>query len=114
MCARYTLTKAEKELVKLYGVQIPEPFAPNYNLSPAQDGLVITSDEPGIAQKMHFGLVPYWSADTKLNNSTLNARSEQALEKKTYAPLIRNHKTCLVFADSFYEWDRKYGKPIPY
>jgi putative SOS response-associated peptidase YedK len=36
------------------------------------------------------------------------------LEKKTYAPLIQSHKTCLVIADGFYEWDRKSGKPLPY
>jgi putative SOS response-associated peptidase YedK len=114
MCARYTLTRAEKELAKLFGVQIPEAFAPNYNLAPTQEGLVITAAEPDIAQRMHFGLVPYWAADTKLNISTLNARSEEALEKKTYAPLLANHKTCLVLADGFYEWDRKSGKPLPW
>lgn len=114
MCARYTLTKAEKELAKLYGVQIPEPFAPNYNLAPTQEGLVITADEPGIAQKMHFGLIPFWAADTKLNISTLNARSEEALEKNTYAPLLSHHKTCLVLADGFYEWDPKSGKSVPW
>ena len=114
MCARYTITRAEKELAKMYNVQISEPFIPNYNLAPTQKGLVITADEPGIMQKMHFGLVPCWAESTKLNISTLNARSEEALEKKTFAPLISKHKTCLVLADGFYEWDRKSGKSIPY
>jgi putative SOS response-associated peptidase YedK len=114
MCTRYTLTRAEKEIQKVYEVKLKESFAPNYNLAPTQEGLVITADEPGIAQKMHFGLVPYWSADTKLNMSTLNARSEDILEKKTFRPLINNYKTCLVLADGFYEWDKKYGKSIPY
>jgi len=114
MCARYSLTKSEKELMKAYMVKYPGPLTANYNLAPTQEGLVITADEPDKAQLMHFGLVPYWSADTKLNMSTLNARSEDVLEKKTYAPLIQKHKTCLVLADGFYEWDRKSGKPLPY
>jgi putative SOS response-associated peptidase YedK len=76
--------------------------------------MVITADEPDVIQPMHFGLVPYWAADTKLNMSTMNARAEEVLQKKTYAPLLEKHKTCLVLADSFYEWDRKSGKPIPY
>ena len=46
--------------------------------------------------------------------STINAREEELLDKKTYAPLIKNHKTCLVLADGFYEWDKKTGSPIPY
>ncbi|WP_316778370.1 SOS response-associated peptidase [Pedobacter antarcticus] len=114
MCARYTMTKAEKDILKQYNVKIPNPLEPNYNLAPTQNGLVITADEPDIAQQMHFGLVPFWAADTKLNISTLNARSEEVLNKKTYAPLIIKHKTCLVLADSFYEWDRKSGKSLPY
>ncbi|MET3115734.1 putative SOS response-associated peptidase YedK [Pedobacter sp. CG_S7] len=114
MCARYSLTRAEKDLLKSYNVKFKEPFTPNYNLAPTQNGLVITADEPGIAQKMHFGLVPYWSPDTKLNMSTLNAHSEEILDKKTYKPLIENHKTCLVLADGFYEWNKRSGKSLPY
>lgn len=101
MCARYTLTKKDKDLAKPLEVIIPDDYAPNFNLAPTQNGLVITADEPGIAQNMHFGLVPYWAADTKLNISTLNARSEEALSKKTWRPFIEKHKTCLVIADSF-------------
>jgi putative SOS response-associated peptidase YedK len=114
MCARYTLSKKQEQILKAYSVQMAGEYSPNYNLAPTQEGLVITADEPGIAQTMHFGLVPYWAADSKLNMSTLNARSEDVLTKKTYAPLIQKHKTCLVLADGFYEWDRKSGKPIPY
>ena len=114
MCARYSMTREEKRLTALYYASLKEPYEPNYNLAPTQEGLVITADEPNIIQPMHFGLVPYWSPDTKLNISTLNARSEEVLEKKIYAPLIQKHKTCLVLADGFYEWDRKSGKPLPY
>lgn len=114
MCTRYTLTKTEKEIQKSYKVELKDEFTANYNLAPTQEGLVITADEPGIAQKMHFGLVPFWSADTKLNMSTLNARSEELLDKKTFRPLMLHHKTCLVLADGFYEWDKSSGTSIPY
>jgi putative SOS response-associated peptidase YedK len=114
MCARYTLSKRQEAILAAFKIQISGEYSPNYNLAPTQEGLVITADEPGIAQPMHFGLIPYWAADTKLNISTLNARTEEVLTKKTYAPLIERHKTCLVLADGFYEWDRKSGKPIPF
>jgi putative SOS response-associated peptidase YedK len=114
MCSRYTLSKKEKEILKAYQVKLPTDIQPNFNLAPTQEGLVITADEPGIAQKMHFGLVPYWSDTIKMDFSTLNARSEEAATKKTFAPLLKHHKTCLVLADGFYEWDKKSGKPLPY
>lgn len=114
MCSRYTLTKAQKELVKLYQVKLPPDYQPNYNLAPTQRGLVITADEPERAQLMHFGLVPYWAKSTRLDFSTLNARSEEIMDKKTFAPLVVHRKTCLVLADGFYEWDKKTGDTLPY
>jgi len=114
MCARYTLTKEQKELLKAYAVKLPVDYSPNYNLAPTQNGLVITGDEPDIAQQMHFGLVPFWADSTKLNFSTMNARSEEAATNRTWSPLLKNHKTCLVLADGFYEWDKKTGASLPY
>jgi len=113
MCARYTLTKRQEALLQAYNVKFPD-FEPIYNLAPTQEGLVITSDEPDIAQKMHFGLVPHWSEEPKVNFATWNAASEDVLDKKSYKPLIVHHKTCLVLADGFYEWDKKSGKSLPY
>jgi putative SOS response-associated peptidase YedK len=108
------LSKKQEAILKAYAVQMAGEYSPNYNLGPTQEGWVITADEPGIAQPMHFGLIPHWAADTKLNTSTLNARTEEVLTKITYSPLIENHKTCLVLANGFYEWDKKTGKSIPY
>jgi len=114
MCARYTLTKEQKKIMASYQVKLPDDYAPNYNIAPTQNSLVITSDEPDTAQLMHFGLVPYWAQSTKLDFSTMNARSEEVASKKTYSPLLEKHKTCLVLTDGFYEWDKKTGDTLPY
>lgn len=114
MCSRYSLSKTERKMLKEYDIPIPSEFKPNYNLAPTQLGLVLTADEPSEAQAMHFGLIPFWAKDTKLNISTINAKSEEAMEKTTWKPLIEKHKRCLVFADGFYEWDRQTGNPLPW
>jgi putative SOS response-associated peptidase YedK len=57
MCARYTLSKKQEQILKGYSVTLAEAYSPNYNLAPTQEGLIITADEPSIAQKMHFGLL---------------------------------------------------------
>jgi putative SOS response-associated peptidase YedK len=114
MCARYTLTKSEKQLLEAYNVKYDLNFEPNYNLAPTQKGLVITADNPDFAQQMHFGLIPHTATSNKLNYETLNARCEGADKKKTWAPLLKHHKTCLILADGFYEWDKKSGVSLPY
>jgi putative SOS response-associated peptidase YedK len=59
------LSKKQEAILKAYAVQMAGEYSPNYNLGPTQEGWVITADEPGIAQPMHFGLIPHWAADNK-------------------------------------------------
>ena len=114
MCARYSLSKEDKALMKEYSYKITTPFTSNNNIAPTDLGLVITADQPDLIQAMHFGLVPYWAKDRKIGASMLNAREEEIMEKRTYAPLVQKHKTCIILADGFYEWDKKSGQSIPY
>lgn len=104
MCARYTLTAEEKEILKTHPHEIQGEWSPNYNLAITQTGLIITADEPEIIQQMRFGIVPHTAEGLKLSFDSWNIKSETALETKTWRPLLKNHKTCLVLADSFYEW----------
>lgn len=114
MCARYTLSKAEKEILQAYAAEMVEPFAPNYNLAPTQNGCVITADEPNLINQFHFGLVPHWAKDTREGVRALNARSETVLELKTFKPLMEKNKRCLVLADSFYEWETIGKEKFPF
>lgn len=114
MCNRYTIKESPTIITKVYPFDIRGNYYPNYNLAPTDLGLVITADEPNVIQQMHFGLVPFWAKDKKIGATMLNAREEEVMDKKTYAPLVQKHKTCLVLADGFYEWDKKSGSPVPY
>jgi putative SOS response-associated peptidase YedK len=109
MCARYTLTPEEKEILKAHPYEIQGEWSPNYNLAITQMGLIITADEPDVIQQMRFGIVPHNAANLKLSFDSWNIRSETAMESKTWRPLLVHHKTCLVMADSFYEW-KEHGK----
>ncbi len=114
MCVRYTLGAEEKEILKAHPYQIIGEYQPNYNLAPTNLGVIITADEPDILQHMRFGIVPYWAKSLKLTYDTWNIRSEDVLESKMYGPLIRNHKTCLIIADGFYEWFNAKPERLPY
>lgn len=115
MCARYTLTAEEKEILKTHPHQIQGEWTPNYNLAITQKGLVITADEPEIIQQMGFGIVPYFAESLKLTRDTWNIKTETALESKLWGPLLRKQKTCIIIADSFYEWkELAKGEKQPY
>lgn len=114
MCARYTLTKKPKVIRNAYELESPEEFKPNYNVAPTHAMPVITADEPGKIQLMHFGLVPHWAKDLKVGYSMLNARQETLLEKPSFKPLLVKNKRCLILADGFYEWKTVGKEKLPF
>lgn len=106
MCARYTLTAEEKELIKQQGYTLRGEYQPDPNIAITDAGFVVTSDEPDVVQRMHFGIVPADAASKNVDFSSFNIRSEEVLDKPTFEPLLRQRKTCLVFADGFYETEK--------
>ncbi|MGI4728864.1 MAG: SOS response-associated peptidase [Janthinobacterium lividum] len=115
MCARFTITKDQKELLDAFTAKTIDPdYHENYNLAPTQLAPVIISQKPEAIQLFHFGLIPFWSKDKKSSFSMMNARQETVLENKTYKPLMTHNKRCLVLADGFYEWKTEGKKKLPY
>lgn len=106
MCARYTLTKEDKEIAAAYSSKLVNPFTPKKHIAITDTSLVISADEPDILQLMHFSIVPHY-AKTKneyIKYAMFNTRSEDIFESKTFRPLLTNNKTCLIPADTFIEW----------
>lgn len=103
MCARYTLTAEEKELLKANPFTLVDEYKPDANIAVTDFGFVITSDEPDLIQKMNFGIIPEDAPSRKMEYATFNIRSEEVMDKPTFAPLMRDRKTCLIIADGFYE-----------
>jgi putative SOS response-associated peptidase YedK len=93
VCTRYTLSAAEKSILAAYAAELVDPYIPNYNLAPTQNGLVITADEPGLIQYMNFGIVPHFSHTGKADFDSFNSRDDRLLESKTWKPLVTHHKT---------------------
>jgi len=78
---------------------------------------VITNQAPGDVQLMNWGLVPYWTKSAedviRIQNQTLNARSETVFEKPAFKESIQRRR-CLVLVDGFYEHHHKNGKTFPH
>ena len=106
MCARHTLSAAEKTILAAYAAEMVDPYSPNYNIAITDETPVITADEPELLQNMHFGLVPWFAESTKLTRDTWNARDDNLLSSKMWKPLLTKTKTCLVVSDSFIEWKK--------
>src|SRR6185436_12007876 len=102
MCGRATQTKKRVPANHRFAQQVNENgLEPNYNMGPGQQVAVITSEHPQHVQYLTWGWQIMLQHHPKL---LINAKADSLLERKSYKPLLEAGQTCLVLADSFYEW----------
>ncbi|TWR25249.1 SOS response-associated peptidase [Mucilaginibacter pallidiroseus] len=106
MCARYILEAAEKDILMAYAAELTEPFTPTINARITESMPVITAEEPGKIQMMHFQLVAHFAESPKSVKATFNTRDDKIMDSKLWKPLFVNHKRVLVPATGFYELDK--------
>jgi putative SOS response-associated peptidase YedK len=95
------------------GEEKAPPGLGRFNVAPTQEILVVRSSpdrEKAVqgereAKLMRWGLVPVWSKDLKVGYRMINAKRENLLKSRAYAPLVDKFRhRCLIVADGFYEW----------
>jgi putative SOS response-associated peptidase YedK len=108
MCGRYTFQQAEamRRLIESLTGEAYEAMMARFNVAPSQVNPVLV---PGPARKpraakMKWGTFVSFSPEAP-PSFLINARSETALKKRTFAPALQARR-CLVPADGFYEWKR--------
>jgi putative SOS response-associated peptidase YedK len=110
VCGRYVLKTTRRELAQWFGIDISElpQFGPSYNVAPQTFQPIVRLNRD-TGQKeialLRWGLVPYWSKDSKIGYSTINAKAETITTAPAYREAIQRRR-CLVPADAFYEWQK--------
>lgn len=115
MCGRFTITVNKEELIEQFTLQLfPEDYSPSYNVAPSQKVLSAVHAAGGRrAGFLKWGLVPFWVKDPKKWKPLINARAESLHEKASFKHLLAKRR-CIIFADSFYEWNSRGGKRVPF
>ncbi|MEZ5332406.1 MAG: SOS response-associated peptidase [Thermoanaerobaculia bacterium] len=104
VCGRYSLTTPRDVLVDLFDLADAEAVEARYNIAPTQEAAVVRESEGRrTLEALRWGLVPSWADDPSIGGRLINARSESAAEKPSFAESLRERR-CLVPADGFYEW----------
>lgn len=77
-----------------------------YNIAPSQENVVVAPDQAKkpAATKMRWGNFVSFAPGSP-PTFLINARSETALEKRTFSKALKERR-CLVPADGFFEWKR--------
>ena len=87
-------------------------YAPRFNIAPSQQlPVIVSADGAPDAERMQWGLVPWWAKDQTIGNRMINARAETLTEKGAVKNLV-DRRRCLVPADGFYEWRKEGNRKV--
>ena len=121
MCSHYQGVKDQERLRRHFGVAAPadpgrEDLWPGYVGSfIRRHPLADVGDEavpPLEALTGMFGLVPHWSADTKIARHTYNARSETVAVKPSFRDAWKHGQHCIIPVEAFFEPDWRSGRAV--
>ena len=121
MCSHYQGVKDQERFRRHFGLAAP-PDPGREDLWPGYAGSFIrchpmaaVGDEtvpPMEALTGLFGLVPHWSADTKIARHTYNARSETVAVKPSFRDAWKHAQHCIIPAEAFFEPDWRSGRAV--
>ena len=119
MCSHYQGIKDQARFRRHFGVALPtdpgrEDLWPGYVGSfIRRHPMADVGDEavpPLEALTGLFGLVPHWSAETKIARHTYNARSETVAVKPSFRDAWKHAQHCIIPAEAFFEPDWRSGR----
>src|SRR5271155_407575 len=116
MSSRFVLKTPDTQIAEIFKAELLERFAPHYNIGPGSDIPVVRYDplkKNRSINLLHWGLVPAWAKDRKLQHNNFNARAETIGELASFKAAYKQRR-CLIPVDGFYEWDRSKEPPAPF
>jgi putative SOS response-associated peptidase YedK len=109
MCGRARLADDYSEIKIRLKFDGPAPnYEYNHSLAPTEKMMTAIRSEGGkrTPRMMKWGLIPTWAKDTKLQYSTINARSEEFTTKPAFRDVWKTGQRCLCVITNFYEWKK--------
>ena len=105
VCGRFTSSSPPDVVAAYFDAAIRETLAePSWNVAPT-DGVhaVLEAEDQRWLDVLRWGLVPWWSKDTRGAARMINARAETLSSKPAYREAFEKRR-CIIPADGFYEW----------
>lgn len=113
MCGRFVRSSPISSIAEAFNVQQASiEIAPSYNISPAQEIVIISKKGTRKLMRCRWGFLPSWARDHSMGSRMINARAETVASKPAFTSAFRKQR-CLVVADGFYEWRMAKPKKIP-
>lgn len=112
MCGRYNLIASPQKVMKQFSLPFVPEYRIDYNINPGGNVLAIRHDSEAVL--LHWGFIPFWAKEKKLNYAMINARFETLAEKPSFRDAFKK-RHAIIPATGFYEWQKhSNGSKQPY
>lgn len=117
MCGRYADFRATQDLADAFVIapqhidESARRLPASWNVAPSHSVRIVaeSADDRGeVTRRLataRWGLVPAWAKDPAIGHRMINARSETAATKPSFARAMARRR-CLIPADAYYEWQQ--------
>lgn len=113
MCTRFSFAIPREIIKRHFPLNIKESeLQYSYNIGAGQGAYIMTNDSQDL-QVFRWGLIPNWAQREQVGLNFINAIAETIATQDTFRMAARQRR-CLVFADSYYEWQRNGPKTQPF
>ncbi len=114
MCGRFSLETSAKDLAHQFKLLDEPEWNPRLNIAPTSGAVMIRAEDEGLRGKLTtWGFHPPWVKEGEYGKPLINARGETASEKRTFSEAFAKRR-CVIPASSFFEWQKKGGKKLPW
>ncbi len=111
MCGRFANWSDKNKILEHYELKNAPDYYTGYNVVPSYDIPIIRLNPGKELANCHWGLIPHWVKDMKLQPA--NARADGVAKKPFFRDSFKNRR-CLISMNGYYEWSELNGPKQPY
>jgi len=111
MCGRFASWSDKNTILTHYGLKDGPDVLKSYNIPPSFDIPSVRDQEGRQLVNLHWGLIPHWAKDKKLQ--PINARADTVATKPMFKDSFK-HRRCLIPTNGYYEWKELTSGKQPY
>lgn len=108
MCGRYNLVAPPQKVMIQFSLLLVPEYRIDYNINPGGNVLAVRNDNEAVL--LHWGWIPFWAKEKKLNYAMINARSETLAEKPSFRDAFKK-RHAIIPATGYYEWQQLPNQP---
>lgn len=112
MPTRFSFHASNERMKRQFQLATKKKLQASYNIAGGDNAYVLTNESDDL-QIFRWGFIPHWAKEATVGDNLTTTQAAGIATKLSFRMPIRQ-KRCLIFADSYYEWEKDGRAKKPY